>query len=219
MGKYQEARVAKDLEIGFRYDKDVNFLTSEENPKFVQMIYPNLQDKLEQAYPVILYLLEDHSNTRDIYDNIPGLVKFANRGYAVAMIKYQSQPDSLTDLDNLCTAMQFLQVNASKYHLDMNRLCVLRDAMEGEGSTKERDLKMEQDIEELKALVSKESTLHNLKALVSLGGKELIDCMYHNTDINLPPILLVLEDENTYYQNIWSENNLDMIEDFISNYI
>lgn len=219
MGKYQEARVAKDLEVGFRYGKDVNFLTSKENPKFVQMIYPNLEDKMEQAYPVILYLLEDHSNTKGIYDNIPGLVKFANRGYAVAMIKYQFQRDSLTDLDDLSAAIQFLQVNASKYHLDMNRLCVLRDATEGEGSTKEQDLYMEQDIEELKVLVSKESTLHNLKAVVSLGGKELIDCMCHSTDINLPPILLVLEDENTYYQNIWSESNLDMMEDFISNYI
>lgn len=199
MGIYQEA-------IELKYSKDVNYVTSGEHEKMLQMIYPDSKGAVDKTYPGILYVLEEHSDPLDIYEHIPSLVKFAQRGYVVALMKHHPVSDDLMVADDCEAALQFLLQNADIYHLDQGRLCLWRDAIRSKNTTDSNKLDWNQ-----------KDLLHNIKAVISLGGTGNIATNVEKADF--PPTLLVAGDKDAYDNNWWSEQNFDVMEDFMSNYV
>ena len=206
MGTYQEIKLSKDVEeVVLSYSKDVTYIANGGEDQHLQMIYPSKTEQ-EKKYPVILYVLEGDQEA--IYNKIPSLTKFAQRGYVIAMVVARKESDKEQE-NEYEAVLEFLQKNGEFYHLNMEQLFVLRDSMLIGESSKSLVIKK----------LEEKQLFKGIKAFISFGGSEEVKKL-SNDVLNCPPILCVrgngdLADQNRW----WSEDNLDVLEDFMSNYI
>lgn len=208
MGTYQEVKVSQVTgDVVLSYSKDVTYITIGGEDQHLQMIYPSKTEK-EKNYPGILYVLEGAEDKEAIYNKILCLAKFAQRGYVVAMVAASVESDNGPE-NTFDAALEFLHKNASLYRLNTEYLFVLRDAI---AISEPMDTLVIKELEE-------KQQFKGIKAIISFGGKDELKKLSNDT-LDCPPILCMSGNNELSEQKLyWSEDNLDYLEDFMSNYI
>jgi hypothetical protein len=207
MGKYQEVRLAKseEEELVLNYSKDITYSINGQDQQVLQIIYPNKTLRAsERVYPGVIYQLMDNTDVVSIYDLVPQLAKFAQRGYVIILVKNCKEA-------NYSTVISYLQENASNFNLSTEYLFVLRD-VNNEAFV---------SIETMKEVVTRQEViLGYIKGIISVGNKENFKDLCEDTNLKVPPVLCLYTAEDTSYPyGWWTEENFDTIEDFMSNYI
>lgn len=206
MGKYQEVKIAKSQveEFVLNYSKDITYSVEGQEQHKLQIIYPNkAQSTSERVYPGIIYQLQVDTENESIYDKVPQLAMFAQRGYVIVLVENCREADYKV-------VLEYLHANAIEFNLAKEYLFVLREVNQ----------EVPASLGIMKEVVTRqEDVLGYIKAIISLGNKEHFKELCEDTQLKLPPVLSLVTDEGVSDQNSWTEETFDRIEDFMSNYI
>lgn len=216
MERYKEIRISDDLhgQVVLDYQKDVTYISNDGEDLHLQMIIPSrINESAPKRYPLVLYLMAKVEEKKDINRNIPRLTQLAKRGFVIALMEtpekhasYQKQ----MELSKL--AIQYLVQNAKVYPIATENMFILRDAYQ--------EQKLEEEMFQEKISLQEKELNYKIRAVICLGGKEQMGILEKKIDCSIPPVLMLSADgKNEDHLEFWTEETIDMMEDFMSSYI
>ena len=127
------------LEGNAKFIYDVIFSEAAGKTLSMQLLVPWAVDNEEETrqYPTIVFLQGSACQKSDNRTQIPQLSHYAQNGYIVAMISHRNCVDGYpmpAFLEDSKTAIRFLRKNATKYHIDSNRVVFLGTSSGGDAS-------------------------------------------------------------------------------------
>jgi acetyl esterase/lipase len=110
--------------------KGVVYVERDGTPLHLNILYPK---NATGALPCIVYIPGSAWMKQNIDMSIPGMERFASRGYVVALVEYRPSvvgqfPAQVQDAK---TAMRFMRKNAAQYHVDTDNVFVWGDSSGG----------------------------------------------------------------------------------------
>lgn len=120
---------------------NVKYSEKEGYPLHLQMIYPPVKfdepTGREKKFPLIVYIQGSAWMAQELGQSLPGLCRFAKRGYTVAVVEYRPSPVASfpAQIKDAKTAVRFLQKNADEYHVDKDKIFVWGDSSGGHTCT------------------------------------------------------------------------------------
>ncbi|MCB0645244.1 MAG: alpha/beta hydrolase [Saprospiraceae bacterium] len=114
---------------GFTYANDVVYVQRDTLDLHLQIIY----SRGNLALPCIVYIQGSAWFKQNVHGNLPQMMDFARRGYAIAIVEYRPStvapfPAQIIDTR---AAIRFLRKNAGKYNLDVNNFFLWGDSSGG----------------------------------------------------------------------------------------
>lgn len=100
-------------------------------PLKLSLLKPERNDN--KPYPLIIWICGGAWIDMDKDVWIPELVPFTKRGYAVASVEYRvsSQAKFPAQLEDIKTAIRFMRANATRFHIDPDRISVMGESAGG----------------------------------------------------------------------------------------
>lgn len=216
MERYKEIKISEDLQgqVVLDYKKDVTYISNNGEELHLQMIIPSATDEsVQKKYPCILYLMSKVEEKKDLDRSIPRLTQLAKRGYVIVLMETPKEHSTYQKQLEFCQlAIQYLVENESSYPIAMQNLFILRDANQEE----QLDETMIKD----KLLVQENQHDHKIRAIICLGGKDQMNVLEKKMDYAIPPVLMLSGDSKKEdHPEFWTEETIDIMEDFLSSYI
>lgn len=129
-------------EMGVRYIPNVEYECVDGVSRVLQILVPNSRNAkaprpgerpASRNYPCIVYVQGSAWMRQDVYGNLPGIARLADRGYVIAVVQYRdssvtSFPAPVQDARN---AVRFMRVHAQEYGVDAARMAVMGDSSGG----------------------------------------------------------------------------------------
>ncbi|WP_367926233.1 alpha/beta hydrolase fold domain-containing protein [uncultured Ruthenibacterium sp.] len=120
-------------EVGVTYIHNVEYAEINHEKLYLQILFPYTRNHPNPLCPCVVFVQGSAWLPQDVYAQIPGLTKLAERGYVVAIVQYRHSgiapfPAQIMDAKN---AVRFLRKNALKYHIDANNIFLSGDSSGG----------------------------------------------------------------------------------------
>lgn len=111
------------------YANDVVYVTQNNMDLHLQIIF----QRSEKPLPCIVYVQGSAWMKQNVYANMPQLMKFAQRGYSIAIVEYRHSDVAPfpAQVQDARTAIRFMRKNARQYNIDPNNIFIWGDSSGG----------------------------------------------------------------------------------------
>lgn len=112
---------------------DVEYARKDGVPLRLSVVRPPLAEGDETTFPLVMFVQGSAWRKQQLGNSLPGLMRFAARGYVVAVVEYRPSdvaPFPAQILDTK-TAIRYMRKNAAQYAADPGRLAVWGDSSGG----------------------------------------------------------------------------------------
>ena len=105
-------------------DINIEYAVKDDYPLHLEIIYPRYEEKPSNKYPLIMYIQGSAWRKQPIAREIPQLVRFAKRGYVVAVVEYRPSTIAMfpAQIKDTITATRFMIKNAEMYNIDTDNI-------------------------------------------------------------------------------------------------
>jgi acetyl esterase/lipase len=94
---------------------------------------PNILPRTQDIWPIVIYIPGSGWRKQNVAASVPMLVKFAQRGFVIALVEYRPSDEAIfpAQVLDVKAAVKFMKKHASEYSSDPNKLVIWGDSTGG----------------------------------------------------------------------------------------